>query len=97
MVTSQTNTTEVKNCGHNYFVKNRETAENLGKKLKSMRLERKMYQVDFAVAADINPNHYSKIERGKVGIRLSTFKKLATGLNMSPTELFMITSATDKT
>ncbi len=61
--------------------------ERLGRKLKLLRLAHNMLQVDLAVAADINSNHYGKIERGKVNIHLNTLRKLAKALNIHGHEL----------
>lgn len=72
------------------MVRDREICEKMGRTLKRLRVAQNMLQVDFAVAADLNPNHYSKIERGKVNIRFNTLEKLAKALNISVRELLSI-------
>lgn len=88
--TIQINTTRIKNACDNTTMRNPEGAARFGKRLKQIRVERKILQVDVAVAAGINPNHYSKIERGKVGIRMSTFEKLAKGFGFSLSKFWRV-------
>lgn len=71
-------------------MRNPERAARFGKRLKQIRVGRKMLQVDIAVAAGINPNHYNKIENGKVGIRMGTFKKLAKGFGFSLSKFWRV-------
>lgn len=53
----------------------------LVKRIKAMRLRQNLTQFDAAIACDINPNYYSRIERGKTGeMNMRTIYKIAIGL-----------------
>ncbi len=69
------------------FMKNESTQIKISKRLKALRLERHMLQVDLAVAANINPNHYSKIESGKVNLHFKTLVNLAKALKLHTHDL----------
>ncbi|MFA5932860.1 MAG: helix-turn-helix transcriptional regulator [Microgenomates group bacterium] len=48
-----------------------------------IRLEQKRTRVDVAVGADLNPNYYGKIERGKTGsIGMRTLDKIRKSLGI---------------
>ena len=59
----------------------------LGKRIKTMRLERKWTQEQFAEAAQINDKEVSHIEAGKRNITIGTLVKISLALNIEPYKL----------
>ena len=57
-------------------------------KLKTLREEARMSQLDLALAAGVSQNMIAYIENGKRTPTLSTLLKLCTALNVSPEVLF---------
>lgn len=58
------------------------------RKFKEIRLRKKLKQVDVAVAADINPNYYGKIERCLTkNMHMGTFCGLKQALNVKWKEI----------
>jgi transcriptional regulator with XRE-family HTH domain len=56
----------------------------LTRRMKELRVQQKRSLIDAAVDADINPNYYARIERGKSGNpRISTILKIKRGLEVS--------------
>ncbi len=57
-------------------------------RMKIIRAKQKRSLIDVAVAAEINPNYYARIERGKSGnMRITTIIKIRRGLEVSWAEL----------
>lgn len=65
------------------------TYEIIGKNLKTIRLQRKLLQVDIAVATGINSKYISKIESGKARITLPILYKLVKGLKIKSKDLLL--------
>ncbi|MFI5161230.1 MAG: helix-turn-helix domain-containing protein [Sphingobacteriales bacterium] len=61
--------------------------ETLGKKIESLRTDKKFGVREFALIADIEHHQLINIEKGRVDIRLSTLLKIAKALDVEPKEL----------
>lgn len=59
-----------------------------GKKLEQLRIEQNLTYRSMAERCDVDSSDISKIEKGKVDIRLNTILELSKGLNKHPKELF---------
>ncbi len=59
-----------------------------GKKLEQLRTQQNLTYRSMAERCDIDSSDISKIEKGKVDIRLNTILELSKGLNKHPKELF---------
>jgi len=62
--------------------------EAFGKKLRDLREQKEMSQLDLEVESGINRTEISRIETGKKNIELITLFKLAGALKVSPAEFF---------
>lgn len=61
----------------------------LAARIKEIRLRKGLSCLDAAVACDLNPNYYARIERGKTGsMRMDTVFKLRNGFNVKLTYFF---------
>ena len=60
----------------------------LGKRIIYLRKKRKMSSLDLAVAADINRNYLSDLERGQRNPTLKILRKIAIALNIDLSDLF---------
>lgn len=63
--------------------------EAFGKKLRDLREQKEMSQLDLEVESGINRTEISRIETGKKNIELITLFKLAGALKVSPAEFFV--------
>lgn len=61
----------------------------LGKRIRFLRLERKWSQEDLALAAGINKNYLSDLERGMRNPTFEVLDKIATAFGMSLSQLLM--------
>lgn len=59
-----------------------------GKKLELLRSQQNLTYRSMAERCDVDSSDISKIEKGKVDIRLNTILELSKGLNKHPKELF---------
>jgi transcriptional regulator with XRE-family HTH domain len=59
----------------------------LGKAMRSARRERGHAQESFAARARLDRSHYGAIERGEFNISLDMILRIATGLEISASEL----------
>jgi transcriptional regulator with XRE-family HTH domain len=59
-----------------------------GKKLEQLRIQQNLTYRSMAERCDVDSSDISKIEKGKVDIRLNTILELSKGLNIHPKELF---------
>lgn len=59
----------------------------IGLEIKAAREKAKMTQEEFAEAVDVSPQYVSNLERGIVGVSLSTFKRICTVLNVSSDQI----------
>jgi transcriptional regulator with XRE-family HTH domain len=62
-----------------------------GKKLEQLRIQQNLTYRSMAERCDVDSSDISKIEKGKVDIRLNTILELSKGLNIHPKELFDFT------
>ena len=60
----------------------------LGKRIIYLRKKRKMSSLDLAIAADINRNYLSDLERGQRNPTLKILRKIAIALNVDLSDLF---------
>jgi transcriptional regulator with XRE-family HTH domain len=59
-----------------------------GKKLQMIRIQRQLTYRSMAERCDVDASDISKIEKGKVDLRLTTILELAKGLEIHPKEFF---------
>ena len=64
-----------------------ELSESIGAALRACRKQKKLIQLDVAVAADSERNFISEIETGKRNISLNMFARLCDGLDVDPREI----------
>lgn len=64
------------------------TTTKIAKRLRAVRIERSLTQVQVAEKADLNTNYYAKIERGEIRPSIATYEKLAKVLKITSSELF---------
>lgn len=62
--------------------------KKLGKRVKQLRLERDMSQMDLSVHCDLEKSNLSKIENGRANLTLRTMSMLAKALEVELEELF---------
>ena len=62
-------------------------AEKIGKTMRRLREEKKLSQEVFSGLAALDRTHYSKIERGQRVPTLETIFKIASALEMAPSEV----------
>ena len=60
----------------------------LGKRIKQLRIERGLSQLDVEVHTGIDRGNLSKMERGKINMEFFTLVKLATVYNVKLSDLF---------
>jgi len=59
----------------------------ISKKLKSLRLERNLTQLELAKKSGINVNYYSKVERGEATPSIVTFGKMLKALKVKSSDI----------
>jgi len=64
--------------------------KKVGAKIKKIRIEKGMKQVDLAYDIDVNKQAINNIEAGRKNITLSTVLKLSNALGITPSELFEV-------
>lgn len=64
------------------------TTKKVAKKLKSLRLERNLTQVELAKKADISSNYYAKIERGEIRPSVDMYERIAKALKVTASDIF---------
>jgi transcriptional regulator with XRE-family HTH domain len=60
-----------------------------GAKIKILRKQQKLTQLDLSVKADIPENSLQRIETGRINATVSTLLKISTALNIEFFELFV--------
>jgi len=58
-----------------------------GRKLKRVRLQKGLMQIDVAVASDMNRTYISRLETGKARVTTAVLFRLARGLEIRSAEL----------
>jgi transcriptional regulator with XRE-family HTH domain len=61
---------------------------DFGRRLRAIRIERALSQMDLAHAANYHPTYISDIELGRRNVSLSTMRQLARALRVSTSEFF---------
>lgn len=64
--------------------------KRVGAKIKKIRIEKGIKQVDLAYDIDVNKQAINNIEAGRKNITLSTVLKLCNALGIAPSELFEV-------
>lgn len=64
------------------------TTKKVAKKLKALRLERSLTQVELAEKADISSNYYAKIERGEIRPSVDMYERIAKVLKVTASDIF---------
>lgn len=64
-----------------------ELAVRLGRRIRELRLERSWRQIDLAAHAEISKTHVSDIEVASTEICLHTLERIATALDVTPSDL----------
>ena len=62
--------------------------QKFGKRLKTLRLERDLTQLELAEILDMSPNFIGMIERGERNTTVENIFKIARALNIKPINLF---------
>jgi transcriptional regulator with XRE-family HTH domain len=65
-------------------------ARRLGLRIRSLREEKGLTLEKAAAAAELDLTHWQKAEAGKVNLTLVTLLRIADGLGLALTELFLI-------
>lgn len=60
----------------------------VAKKLKEVRLERKLRQIDVAEKVKIHPQYYAKIERAEVRPSIDLYERIAKALKVKASDIF---------
>lgn len=63
------------------------TQEQFGARIRQLRKQRKMVQLDYANLCDMGTGYIANLENGKRNPRLDTISRLAEGFGMSISEL----------
>lgn len=62
--------------------------QKFGKKLKTLRLDKELTQLELAEILDMSPNFIGMIERGERNTTVENVFKIARALNIKPSNLF---------
>ena len=62
--------------------------QKFGKRLKALRLDHSLTQLEFAEILDMSPNFIGMIERGERNTTVENVFKIARALNVKPSNLF---------
>ena len=62
--------------------------EDLGKRIRELRLQTGLSQEKFALKIGMDRTYYASVEAGKRNIAINNIKKIADGLEISLSELF---------
>jgi transcriptional regulator with XRE-family HTH domain len=68
-------------------IKDEEFLRLLGNRIKGLRLQKKLSQLELAVAMDNHAEQIGRIERGTHNVSICTLRKIADALNLSLSEL----------
>lgn len=64
------------------------TTLKVAKRIKAIRLEKGLTQADVATKADLNTNHYAKVERGEIRPTVETYERIAKALKSKSSDIF---------
>lgn len=62
--------------------------QKFGKRLKSLRIDRDLTQLELAEILDMSPNFIGMVERGERNTTVENVFKIARALNIKPSNLF---------
>lgn len=62
--------------------------QKFGKRLKSLRIDRNLTQLELAEILDMSPNFIGMIERGERNTTVENVFKISRALNIKPSNLF---------
>ena len=62
--------------------------QKFGKRLKTLRLDKELTQLELAEILDMSPNFIGMIERGERNTTVENVFKIARALNIKPSNLF---------
>lgn len=62
--------------------------QKFGKRLKSLRIDRNLTQLELSEILDMSPNFIGMIERGERNTTVENVFKIARALNIKPSNLF---------
>ena len=62
--------------------------QKFGKRLKALRLDHNLTQLELAEILDMSPNFIGMIERGERNTTVENVSKIARALNVKPSNLF---------
>ncbi len=62
--------------------------KKFGKRLKSLRIDKNLTQLELAEILDMSPNFIGMIERGERNTTVENVFKIARALNLKPSNLF---------
>ncbi len=62
--------------------------QKFGKRLKALRIERSLTQLELAEILDMSPNFVGMVERGERNTTVENVFKIARALHIKPNELF---------
>jgi len=65
-----------------------ETVKKIGKRIKAIRQEKGLTQIEVADKAKLNSNYYSKIERGEINASPDAYGKIAKALKVTSADIF---------
>jgi transcriptional regulator with XRE-family HTH domain len=68
-------------------IKDEKFLQLLGLRIKELRLQKKLSQLELAVAMDNHAEQIGRIERGKHNVSICTLRKIADTLSISLSEL----------
>jgi transcriptional regulator with XRE-family HTH domain len=69
------------------YVKDKAYLKKLGNRIRSLRLERQLSQLDLGVSMDNYAEQISRIERGQTNVTICTLRKIADCLGVSLSDL----------
>lgn len=67
---------------------NKKDLQKFGKRLKALRLDHNLTQLELAEILDMSPNFIGMIERGERNTTVENVFKIARALNVKPSNLF---------
>ncbi|AUP79091.1 helix-turn-helix domain-containing protein [Flavivirga eckloniae] len=69
--------------------------DDIGKRIRELRKERNMTQLDLATISDIDERQVQRLERGHTSATLKTLLKITNGLNVNFLEFFEFINKTE--
>lgn len=73
---------------HENYNMSKRDLQKFGKRLKSLRIDRDLTQLELAEILDMSPNFIGMIERGERNTTVENVFRIARALNVKPSNLF---------